>query len=409
VSEGDRKEFLHEVKLMKNLRSEYTMSLLAACDEPGRMCYVMPYMQNGDLRRYLDEHPLHAAQQHHIASGIAKGLLYLHHNGIVHRDVKSANVLLDAHLHPKMADFGLSNRDGQTNNSLNRRTDDIQWVAPEVLQGQRPNRASDVYSFGTVLWELFTGQKPFANIPPHELMRAAAVRTPYQETLPDSIPPFYKALIARCWAAPYHRPHMAEVVETLNTYAKARPELESYHSLPLGQSSAGPASSTPPPLGQSASGFFGPSSSKALPPIPGAGPASPIIARMPELPSLQPPSTQEELADNLFAAGCEHERQQQLAKAATCYQQASHLGHMRAKTNLGSFYFEGKGNLPQDFTKAAHLFEEAAKLGHPRAMQNLSYCYETGQGVPQNPLKASEWKAKASAPQAQVPSPAMRR
>jgi TPR repeat protein len=122
------------------------------------------------------------------------------------------------------------------------------------------------------------------------------------------------------------------------------------------------------------------------------------------LPSLVPPSTQEELADNLFAAGCEHERQHKLTEAAKCYQQASNLGHMRAKTNLGSFFFEGKGGVALDLSQAAKLFEEAAHLGHLRGMQNLAYCYETGQGVTQDLSKAAAWKAKAASPQPQLPA-----
>ena len=95
-----------------------------------------------------------------LAIGIVKGMIYLHSFKIpvIHRDLKSLNILLDKHNNPKIADFGVTRL-------LSKKTNDkvgtIQWMAPETISSQLYNEKTDVYSFGIILWEIFFEEAPY--------------------------------------------------------------------------------------------------------------------------------------------------------------------------------------------------------------------------------------------------------
>jgi serine/threonine protein kinase len=97
-----------------------------------------------------------------VAKGTARGMAYLHgcNPPILHRDMKSANLLLDDNFNVKICDFGLARLKAFTNSHTGN-TGTVQWMAPEVLASQRYNEKADVYSFGVILWELLTRECPF--------------------------------------------------------------------------------------------------------------------------------------------------------------------------------------------------------------------------------------------------------
>jgi len=104
----------------------------------------------------------------------AAGMAFLHSRGLIHRDLKSANLLLDAeHERCKVCDFGLSREAFLTAKMT--RVGSVQWAAPEVLLGVAYGLRADVWSFGVVLWELCTGKVPFDGISRPELARAVAL------------------------------------------------------------------------------------------------------------------------------------------------------------------------------------------------------------------------------------------
>jgi serine/threonine protein kinase len=161
-----------------------------------------------------------------MASDGAKGMLYLHARSppIIHRDLKSPNLLVDALWHVKISDFNLS-RAMEANAAVSSlAVTNPRWLAPEVLKGSAATPASDVYSFGVVLWELMTWELPWADIS-NSFQIIALVTDGAQLPLPppDALPagPLrcydeFVALVRECWARdPAARPAMADVAQRL--------------------------------------------------------------------------------------------------------------------------------------------------------------------------------------------------
>ncbi|GAB4822570.1 hypothetical protein N2152v2_009616 [Parachlorella kessleri] len=220
-----------EAALMCSLRHPSIVTFLGVCPVPP--CVVTEYCARGslaDVLRTARQSPAAAAKldwlrRLNMMLDTAKGMLHLHSHSpaIIHRDLKSANLLVDTHWRCKVSDFNLSRILEDRVVLSSAMATNPRWLAPEVLEGQPATLQSDVYSFGVVLWEVLTWDVPFANDNHFQLIKhvAAGGRPPIpaRQELPgreggeagglDD----YVALMRRCWAqAPEERPSFQYVV-----------------------------------------------------------------------------------------------------------------------------------------------------------------------------------------------------
>ncbi|CAL4969053.1 unnamed protein product [Urochloa decumbens] len=223
------KEFLREVAIMRSLRHPNIVLLMGAVTQPPNLSIVTEYLSRGSLYRLLHRHGsrenLDERRRLSMAFDVAKGMNYLHKRNppIVHRDLKSPNLLVDKKYTVKVCDFGLSRLKANTFLSSKTAAGTPEWMAPEVLRDEPSNEKSDVYSFGVILWELMTLQQPWSNLNPAQVVAAVGFKGRRLE-IPSSVDPKVAALIESCWVRePWRRPSFASIMESLKPLIKTLP------------------------------------------------------------------------------------------------------------------------------------------------------------------------------------------
>lgn len=173
------REFKVEVEAIGRVRHKNLVRLLGYCAEGAHRMLVYEYVDNGNLEQWLHgdvgpQSPLTWKIRMNIILGTANGLMYLHEGlepKVVHRDVKSSNILLDTQWNPKVSDFGLAKLLGSERSYVTTRVmGTFGYVAPEYASTGMLNERSDVYSFGILIMEIISGRNPVDyNRPPGEV------------------------------------------------------------------------------------------------------------------------------------------------------------------------------------------------------------------------------------------------
>jgi len=243
VVKGDRMksdDFRKECSTLQELRCQYIINFVGFSILPDKCALLTEFMELGSLSKYIHD-VLSNEYRSKVALDIAKGMSFLHNCGLMHRDLKPQNILVVS-LEPsqqvvvKIADFGVSKELPTSNTALNHTssTRDMPskknltggvgtpiYMAPEVLDGQRYTTSADVYSFGVLLLELFSGVEPYDNdkfTSPWQI--AQFVTAGNRLEIPKSFPQEIHDLIEKCWSQdPSARPSFEFCVDVLNKYS----------------------------------------------------------------------------------------------------------------------------------------------------------------------------------------------
>ncbi|EQC42043.1 TKL protein kinase [Saprolegnia diclina VS20] len=216
----DVEKFIREAQLVARLDSTYIAAFVGvAWTKPQELLLMTEFLPRGDLRSLLEaDANLPWPAKLRIAHDIAEGLVYLHmlEHKVLHRDLKSRNVLLTDDLHAKLTDFGISRELDDATMTAGIGT--YRWMAPEVLQDGHYDESADMYSFGVILSELDSHKLPYSDVVTSTgrpltdtAIMAKVMLGQLRPTFSDVSPSWLRELGIRCLSEdPYLRPRAAE-------------------------------------------------------------------------------------------------------------------------------------------------------------------------------------------------------
>ncbi|KAI8911133.1 kinase-like domain-containing protein, partial [Gorgonomyces haynaldii] len=189
---------------MKDVMHSRIVPMYGVIESEGIYSLVMELMDNRSLMEYIAEKDaLPLPVQLTIAGDVASAMAYLARKHIIHRDLKTSNILLDAQCRAKVTDFGLSIvRETSMTVAESQAAGTVHYMAPECF-GLSPkySEKSDMFAYSVVLWELFTWQQPYKNVTPEEIQNS--ILNGERMDVPSSVPDAIRDLIQLGWHQDY--------------------------------------------------------------------------------------------------------------------------------------------------------------------------------------------------------------
>jgi len=212
------KIFVRDMQILAKLRHVNIIQFYGACLEDDTLCYITELAEQGSLVNCLAKQAsLSDRQRHNIALAIAQGLQYLHHHPtgqILHRNLKSSKILLTEAGVAKIAGFSVAKVQDGAIATAGQLGNDYVYLPPELLHAEAYTSASDIYSFGVILLELFTGKVALKEWSERDILKLKEERKLLP--IPSSLPQAYQQLIKDCWHSDStQRPDISTVLQRL--------------------------------------------------------------------------------------------------------------------------------------------------------------------------------------------------
>ncbi|KAF8723492.1 hypothetical protein HU200_021439 [Digitaria exilis] len=227
ISSDALEEFRTEVGIMRRLRHPNVVLFMGAVTRVPHLSIVTEFLPRGSLFRLIHRpnNQLDERRRLRMALDVARGMNYLHNSTpvIVHRDLKSPNLLVDKNWVVKVCDFGLSRIKHNTFLSSRSTAGTAEWMAPEVLRNEPSDEKCDVFSYGVILWELCTLLQPWEGMNPMQVVGAVGFQQRRLD-IPGTVDPAVAEIIKRCWQTdPRMRPSFSDIMCALRPLLKNMP------------------------------------------------------------------------------------------------------------------------------------------------------------------------------------------
>uniref|UniRef100_A0A8D3DVE7 mitogen-activated protein kinase kinase kinase n=1 Tax=Scophthalmus maximus TaxID=52904 RepID=A0A8D3DVE7_SCOMX len=201
-----------DIKNLRKLKHPNIITFKGICTQAPCYCILMEYCAQGQLYEVLRAgRKITPSLLMDWAMGVAGGMNYLHLHKIIHRDLKSPNILITYDDSVKISDFGTSKElsDKSTKMSF---AGTVAWMAPEVIRNEPVSEKVDIWSFGVVLWEMLTGEVPYKDVDSSAIIWGVGNNS-LQLPVPDSCPDSFKLLLRQCWnCKPRNRPSFRQTL-----------------------------------------------------------------------------------------------------------------------------------------------------------------------------------------------------
>ncbi|XP_030375994.1 tyrosine-protein kinase Fer isoform X2 [Scaptodrosophila lebanonensis] len=232
LPDEQKRKFLQEGRILKQYDHPNIVKLIGICVQKQPIMIVMELVPGGSLLNYLrkNSNGLSTRQQMGMCRDAAAGMRYLESKNCIHRDLAARNCLVDFENSVKISDFGMSREEEEYIVSDGMKQIPVKWTAPEALNFGKYTSLCDVWSYGILMWEIFSkGDTPYSGM--SNSRARERIDTGYRMPMPENTPPEMYRLMVKCWAADADsRPHFDEICNVVDALILRLDSLSSVNS-----------------------------------------------------------------------------------------------------------------------------------------------------------------------------------